>query len=390
MRAVAALMVLTTHVAFRTGLVTDPQVGTALSRLELGVCLFFLLSGFLLYRPWAAAAMAGTPPPAGRAYARKRVARIYPAYLVLLVVVLGLYPPVAVAPLDQWIAYATLTQIYVEGMAITELNQVWSLATEAAFYLALPLLAWAAGRRHRGDADRSARRQWAVLGLMVLAALGFHLVRAWTTLVPEWLSSFWLPGFLDWFAVGMGLAVARARLDLAAHAPVPAPYRRLESIGGDVTTCLIVAGLLFAIACTPVAGKYYFDAGFGPELGGPWAPLAKHYLYAGTAFFLLIPLVLAATGSWYSRALSSPVMQRLGTISYAVFLWHLLVLSVLADALGLEVFRGGFWILWPLTVLVSVGVAELSWRLIEQPALRRAHRSGGRRTPVPPAPAQAR
>lgn len=389
LRGLAALMVLTTHVAFHTGAVTSVGFGPIVSRFDLGVCLFFLLSGFLLYQPWALSAMSGTPGPSTRRYARKRFARIYPAYFIVVVVVLGLYPPVAVAPAKEWLSYLTLTQIYVPGVEVPQLTQMWSLATEAAFYLVLPLIAWAAGRRHRGDPDRSARWQWLVLGAMAATALIFHLVRAWTTWLPDWLSSFWLPGHLDWFAAGMALALVRARLASGPRPGGRGPYRGMQEMARDVTTCLVIAALLFAIACTPVAGEYFFDERFGPDLAGPWGQLAKHYLYGGVAFFLLLPLVLGPRDSAYARALSSPLMQRLGTVSYGVFLWHLLLISVIANALGLGVFGGGFLILWPLTVAASVAVAAVSWRFLEKPILRRSERPSSQPLPPHQAPSPA-
>jgi peptidoglycan/LPS O-acetylase OafA/YrhL len=369
-------MVLTTHVAFHTGLVTLGGIGAAVSRLDLGVCVFFLLSGFLLYRPWARAGMLGSPRPTTRTYGRKRLARVYPAYAVLVIVVLGFYVAGAPAPMDQWVAYLTLTQVYVSGMAVTELNQTWSLATEVAFYALLPVLGWIAGRRGRGDPDSSVRWQLTLLAGMCVAALGFHLVRSWTTWLPDWLSSFWLPGYLDWFAAGMLLAVVQARLSLPGPPPRSAVHGRLRSMAHDPVTSLLAAALLFAIAATPVAGKYFFDGKFGPDTAGPWAILAKHYLYAGCAFFLLLPLVLGSADHWYPRAMASPLMRRLGTISYGIFLWHLLVLSVLASLFGLGVFQGGFWLLWPTTVLVTCAVAGLSWVVLEKPILSWAHRGG--------------
>ena len=79
-RAVAALMVVITHVAFSTGVVTTTGTwGHLLGRLDFGVALFFLMSGFLLYRPWVRAeirrrhrarACGATPSVARRASCR--------------------------------------------------------------------------------------------------------------------------------------------------------------------------------------------------------------------------------------------------------------------------------------------------------------------------------
>ena len=93
MRAVAALGVLTTHVAFQTRSLHWPVIGPILGRLDLAVALFFALSGFLLWRPYASAARALGDRPDVRRYLRHRVVRIWPAYLVVVVAVLLLAPP---------------------------------------------------------------------------------------------------------------------------------------------------------------------------------------------------------------------------------------------------------------------------------------------------------
>ena len=60
MRAVAALLVVGTHAAFATGKLTHGYLGAIYARLEIGVAIFFVLSGFLLFRPWVLAAASGT------------------------------------------------------------------------------------------------------------------------------------------------------------------------------------------------------------------------------------------------------------------------------------------------------------------------------------------
>ena len=144
MRACAAVGVVVTHVAFQTGH-TGGVVGRLFGRFDLAVAVFFALSGFLLWRGHAAAARGLRPiPPTGH-YLRSRVIRIMPAYLVAVVVILTLLPD-SNADLTVWLANLTLTQIYVPLTLTAGLTQMWSLAVEVSFYLALPVLALLARR----------------------------------------------------------------------------------------------------------------------------------------------------------------------------------------------------------------------------------------------------
>ena len=99
-----------------------------LGRLDVGVAVFFVLSGFLLYPP---------PVPVGR-YALRRAARILPAYWVLLAVVAAFCSVPG--------AYWWLGQTYVGEPLAGPLTQTWSLCTEVAFYAVLPGLVWLARR----------------------------------------------------------------------------------------------------------------------------------------------------------------------------------------------------------------------------------------------------
>ena len=73
--------------------------------------------------------------------------RIWPAYVVVVVVVLSLLPDARPASFTVWIANLTLTQIYVPLTLTAGLTQMWSLSVEVSFYLALPLIAWLMLRR---------------------------------------------------------------------------------------------------------------------------------------------------------------------------------------------------------------------------------------------------
>ena len=79
LRAIAALSVLTFHVAAISGALERGFAGDVLAMLSRGVILFFVISGFLLYRPFVAARAGGRHAPSSTRYARRRILRIVPA-----------------------------------------------------------------------------------------------------------------------------------------------------------------------------------------------------------------------------------------------------------------------------------------------------------------------
>ena len=150
-RAVAALLVVGTHAAYTTGKYAQGYVGLLYSRMEIGVPIFFALSGFLLFRPWVAAVSTGAPDPSVRRYAWHRVRRIMPAYVVTVLAAYLLYHfhEAGPNPGHTWnglFRNLTLTQLYTDNYLFSWLHQgltqMWSLAVEVAFYVALPVLAY--------------------------------------------------------------------------------------------------------------------------------------------------------------------------------------------------------------------------------------------------------
>ena len=141
LRAVGALAVLTTHTAFQSGdYLGHGYLGTLLSRLDIGVAIFFVLSGFLLSRPYLARAALRRPPqPLGR-YALKRVLRIYPVYAVTVVLALLLIPENDGASTGDWLRSLLLVDTYASVRLPQGLTQMWSLGVEVAFYAVLPFL----------------------------------------------------------------------------------------------------------------------------------------------------------------------------------------------------------------------------------------------------------
>ena len=346
-RAVAALLVLGTHAAYTTGKYTHGFVGLVYSRLEIGVPIFFVLSGYLLFGPWVRAAVGGQSAPSVGRYAWHRVRRIMPAYVVT---VLGAYliyhfREAGPNPGHTWIGLVrnlTLTQIYTntyafDGYLHQGLTQMWSLAVEVAFYVALPFLAYFL-------LVVVCRRQWRpgllLTGLVVLALIS----PAWMVLVhstdslPEG-ARLWLPGYLAWFIGGMLLTVLQAKG---------------VRVFGFIALPLAI--VMFLIVSTPIAG----EPTTSPT--GMTEALVKTVFYAAIATLIVAPLALGNRG-WYARVLATRPMVWLGEISYEIFLVHLVVMEIaMVEVLHWPVYTGSAPGLFVVTLVMTIPVAWLLHR----------------------------
>ncbi len=150
LRAIAALLVLLLHTAWVSGFTQRSSLGIYLGRLEIGVSIFFLISGFLLYRPFALSHLAGLPEPDRRRFWTRRLLRIVPAYWLALTVLTYGFHSVALGPGWQgFVSHYFFLQIYFPAQSVNGIPQAWSLCTEVSFYLFLPLYAWLMVRRPR-------------------------------------------------------------------------------------------------------------------------------------------------------------------------------------------------------------------------------------------------
>lgn len=347
-RAVAAILVMLTHAAYTTGKYTHGFLGLVYSRMEIGVPIFFVLSGFLLFTPWVRATVTGSAPPSVGRYAWHRVRRIMPAYVVTVLAAYLLYHfrTAGPNPGHTWIGLLrnlTLTQIYTDDYLFSYLHQgltqMWSLAVEAAFYVALPLLAYLL-------LVVLCRRRWSpgrlILGLVALAAVS----PAWLILVhtthflPDG-APLWLPTYLMWFLGGMLLA-ALSPSGMRAYAMV----------------CIPVALASYLIASTPIAGAPTTSPAELRE------GLAKCLFYAVISTLLVAPLALPGRDggrSWYARMLATRPMVFLGEISYEIFLIHLVTMElVMVEILRFPIYTGSMFLLFAVTLLVTV---PLAWGL---------------------------
>ena len=340
-RALAAILVLTTHAAYTTGKYTHGYLGVVYSRMEIGVPIFFVLSGFLLFGPWVRAAAAGTAGPSLSRYARHRVRRIMPAYAVTVLAAYLIYHFRDAGPnpghsFNGLLRNLTLTQIYTDSYLYSHLHQgltqMWSLAVEVAFYLVLPGLAYLL-------LVLLCRRRWRP-GLLLVGLAGLALISpAWMVLVHETDvlpdgAPLWLPGYLAWFIGGMMLTVLAA-MGVRSYWFIAVP----------------LAAVCYFIAATPIAG----EPTTSPT--GLAQAVVKIAFYAVIATLVVAPLALGDRGC-YTRLLASRPMVWLGEISYEIFLVHLIVMEfAMVEILHWQVYTGSMPALFIVTLALTIPVA---------------------------------
>jgi peptidoglycan/LPS O-acetylase OafA/YrhL len=316
---------------------------------NLGLIAFFVLSGFLLYRAYARAAMTRTAPPGAVDYARRRVARIVPAYYVCGIACVILYAtvgPDSILPsANELPAFAVFAQNYSLD-TLMQLNPVlWTLSIEAAFYVALPLIALLAARLAFGA-------HALLLVTLIVVGIGFNMLDHALRLGE--IAGKTLPAYIGVFAIGMLAALL--------------VERRNKSLTSVFTSLCMLFG--FAMVILRAAWN---ESSFGDPLtrAALLAPLSA----IGFAF------VIAAASEGRGPAIAwlrSRALAYAGLVSYGVYLWHVPVILVLAN-------RGALpEALWPRMLVVgaaTIAIATVSWRVVERPVLARMRdrrrRAGG-------------
>ncbi|MBW8487564.1 acyltransferase family protein [Actinomadura parmotrematis] len=394
-RAVAIAMVIALHVSESTAMASeDGLVWRTVNQGRVGVPIFFVLSGLLLYRPWAAQTLRGGPAPSVRVYLWRRGLRILPAYWLMLAVVFALFSRSHLTSPRAWLEWLTLTQHYDprpwwKGVGPPGLSPIWSLAVEAAFYLCLPVLA--AGLRRfaqRGgvtDVDVRARRLlWGIGALTLFSAAVTTVVRVFGDYGTLFYWEHLLPRSLMYFAAGMALAVAVRWASLRPGTPVA---RRVETCGAVPGVWWTAALCLMVLAATQISTP---SAGLAQN-AGQYLVSAALYLLIGAA--VVLPAAFAPGDRITMAALGNPVVRRIGLVSYGVFLWHMAVIEGWNRYTGRPIFHHDFWTVFPAVTALSLLIATVSYLALERPAqhLRDRVRPRSRpadhpRQPLPPEP----
>jgi peptidoglycan/LPS O-acetylase OafA/YrhL len=376
LRGVAILLVAWHHL-YLLGLGSGYDVGPLPLRLSggigfSGVELFFVLSGFLLFRPYARALLCAEPWPNTYQFYLHRVRRILPAFyttlLILLVIFWRLIAPVR---LDALLGLIVLDQ-NVHPASDFLANQIdsplWTLAVEWQFYLLLPVLAlglkWLAERK-----DGQARLRFLAMGLggVVLFGLLSRVLVGWlyyhTGQLPQNVPGglgilviilFGTSGrFLEVFALGMAASLVRTWTEARRFPRLGALACLLGLLGLGGCALWAEQAQRFSLTSSQV---YLF-----PPAGAAWVLLGEWTLGLCFACLLLGSLLGAPAAS---SLFSWSPLRKIGVISFSMYLWHvplLLALSQVARSFPAFILLG--------LAVVIVWSAAFYW-VVERPFLR--------------------
>jgi peptidoglycan/LPS O-acetylase OafA/YrhL len=317
-----------------------------------GVYLFFFISGFALFYPYAQTIFDGRPPQSVAMFAYRRLLKIVPSYYVgiALWIALGFASFTSFGDgARQIITHLLFIQTFWDDTYSGINGVLWSLSVEVQFYIIFPLLCWA-----------FIRRPFVVFFVTVIVANAYRFAVVHHPNVSHEIEQ--LPGAIDIFTSGM-LAAWLFRA-IAARAPALANRKGLWTCVGVAGT----AGIIFALENiyahrNDTNWLLTWNIYGVPTLGLAFVPATVGSLFAFTA---------------WQRVLGNPLLLALSFVSYNLYLWHQ-VLAQWLERQHLAGFVGTDPSITPAVRLlyfaVSCGLGiAVAWVVtvcLEQPLLRR-------------------
>ncbi len=361
LRAAAVLLVVVFHVWYKGPALIETAGSLPtqhpLWSLHTGVHLFFVISSFLLFMPYAQWILGQKGPPNSLQFYRRRILRVGPAFWFSVAILL-LAGPLTPVRFGNAIAHVFFVFNAIPGSSEQFNDVFWTMAIEVQFYALLPLIGVLAYRLSRRLGPLQSILLVFGACLLVSMTSGYlghrfqPLGLVWWGLVGRYSLSLWLSVF------GSGILVSLAYCRLRTS-PKLAVYVRLAG------PAIFGAGLALAlgVAFVPSLGQLPLNGGSNDLMYG--------YAYAAILFGVLVgPPALRLP-------FEVPAVRFIGLIAYSLYLWHTVVLShVVPDLKAIHGPAEQMAVGVLLELLVAIPVAYVSYQLTERPfisARRAAH-----------------
>lgn len=357
-----------------------------------GVTLFFVLSGFLLFLPYAKSLLFDNAWQAARHFYQRRAFRIIPAYYTCLFIIV-LVSQRQYLQRAHWKELFLFLTFFMDSSSATnhKLNgPFWTLAVEWQFYLLLPLIAWGMSVIvKRGELKwRLWKLSLCLLSLICwgvatrYAGLYFALFRTKTILVPRSILNIFIFFFygtsgkyLEDFAIGMliGVCYTLAR-NLPADHPLNMQLRRMSM-------WFWRAGVLLLL----FMAMWFFERNNPnsfPFLNIRTAGLLNDYdwlseLGLALGFGLCITGILFGPRS-LQRFFEWNPLRWIGLISFSMYMWHLPLIGFFLTNVGIHLQGWSpalVWVIyWGWVLVVVIPISLLSYLLVEKPWIRLGER----------------
>ena len=377
LRAIACLLVVWHHTAQKLNPEGQSPLVGALHFLgmrgEVGVSLFFVLSGCLLSVPFWSSFMESKPFPSIKRYSLNRAARITPAFWLNLIICNIL--AVMLFNLEfNWqkfvSAFLFINSYHFSTFFPTEINgPLWSIGLEVSCYLLLPIVLYLIFKTATSTA-------WACVGLIMaivtLQAINPLIIKVFMTDnnqkgwqfgidggAKQWIPYWNISTFFTQFLIGSLAALVIVHL----RSKQTKSTRLFDLI---FVTAAAAAIVLVASRLTP---------------GSPDSFTQQPYVAPFLALFMAVLLVSGSHSIYVSRLLDNRLFSWLAKLSFGIYLWHVVVIEVISRKFIEDYVYFGLTDLWQWVLIsaivlgISIAIAAASWRLLESPILRTVRRA---------------
>ena len=361
-RALATLLIITYHLFYASGQTYNNAngLGQFSSRLNVAVSIFFVLSGYLLFKPFVQALFLDTPLPQTHSFYLKRFVRILPAYWVALLILLKI-DAVDFPNISGFVRSFFLVHTFTLGNVFTGIQQTWTLSVEVFFYLCLPGIAILIRANIRNKTSKVKMRNiFVFLIVLYILSYSFRIFFHQVNIRQFETYGLLLPAHLDAFALGMCIATVIAALEVFPHLKT---YR---------AQLIRMNPIFFLISGATWFWSTQIGMGVFPNTPPFQIDLFCHFLDGISSVTFVLPFCINQDTSRIVKIFGSQACVWLGTISYGMYLWHFLFLEGQFADTYLPYRVGDMGIATRLVVTVSgtIALGAVSYYFIERPLIR--------------------